>query len=206
MTVVLLHGAWSTGSVWDEVGDHLGGEVIAPTLRGCGPNGDPWTGLDQVVRGVVALLGGLDDVTIVAHSWSGLVAWQVAARTACVHRLLLVGAFDAVPGSALVDAFDDAQRHDELAAIEANDGWWPPPARSELAADPALAPGTVDRLARSLLPHPGRTVTDPVPDDLDVGDVEVLRLGEAAGPLDAGHWPMVTAPGALAAWIHRSLR
>lgn len=203
MTTILVHGAWSGGEVWQDVVDHLGGDALAPTLTGCGGSGDPATSLQDVVEGLAEFVAAHDDVTLVGHSWSGLVTWQVAARASSVRRLLLVNAFEPTPGASLIDAFPDDQRTDEIEAIAQHDGWWPPPSRDELASDASLAPGTLDRLATALLPHPGQTVTDPVGDDLGLGSIEVVRLESAGEDLNSGHWPMITAPGALAAWIHR---
>lgn len=203
MTTILVHGAWSTGDVWRDVLDHLGGDAHAPTLPGCGPDGDPTTGLQDVVDALVELVADHHEVTLVGHSWSGMVTWQTAARVTSVRRLLLINAFEPTPGASLIDAFADDQRTQEIETIAQHDGWWPPPSRDELAGDPSLAPGTRDRLAAELLPHPGRTITDPVGGDLDLGFTEVVRLEGGVGDLDPGHWPMITAPGALAAWIHR---
>jgi pimeloyl-ACP methyl ester carboxylesterase len=203
MTTILVHGAWSTGDVWRDVLDHLGGDAHAPTLPGCGQHGGPIATLEDVVDALVELVADHHEVTLVGHSWSGLVTWQTAARATSVDRLLLINAFEPRPGASLVDAFADDQRASEIETIAQHDGWWPPPSRYELAGDPSLAPGTLDRLATQLQPHPGRTVTDPVGDDLELGSTEVVRLEGGAGDLDPGHWPMVTAPGVLAAWIHR---
>lgn len=202
-TTVLVHGAWSTGAVWDEVRGHLDGDVHAPTMPGCGPDGDPAVGLVDVVDALVAELATLDEVVLVGHSWSSLVTWMAAARVDVVSTLLLVGAFPTVEGQSLLDTFDDDHRAAEIAAIEQHDGWWQPPTPDELAADPSLAPRTARRLAAELRPHPGRTVTDPVVAPVELGDVTVERLEDPDRGLDPGHWPMVTAPGALAAWIAR---
>lgn len=205
MVTVLVHGAWSTGSIWERVRDELEGEVLTPTLPGCGPDGKVDTTLEDTVEGLLDVLAPLEQVTLVGHSWSGLVTSMAAARTSTVRRLLLVEPFDAIEGEALVDAFGDEQRESEIGAIAEHDGWWPPPTARELAEDDTLAPATADRLLGMLSPHPGRTVTDPVSGPVELHDVDVIRLSSPAGDLATGHWPMITAPPALAAWIHRQL-
>lgn len=205
MVTVLVHGAWSNGSVWTGVRDALGGEVLTPTLPGCGPDGEAGTSLEDAVEGLLEVVSPLRDVTLVGHSWSGLVTSMAAARSAAVRRLLLVEPFEPTEGQSLVDAFSERQREAERAAIEEHGGWWPPPTGEELARDDTLAPATADQLLGMLWPHPGRTVTDPVQGPLELRDVAVVRLSSPEGDLATGHWPMITAPAALAAWIHRHL-
>ena len=206
MVTVLVHGAWSTGEIWAAVRDELDGEVLTPTLPGCGPGGDVRTTLEDTVDGLLQIVAPLEDLTLVGHSWSALVTWMASARTSAVKHLLLVEPFEPSSGQALVDAFDGDQRRSELAAIADHDGWWPPPTAQELAEDGTLAPATADRLVRTLFPHPGRTVTDPVSGPLTLDELNVVRLSSPGGDLATGHWPMITAPAALAAWIHRQQR
>lgn len=203
MVTVLVHGAWSTGEIWRQVRNELGGEVLTPTLPGCGPGGEVGTTLEDCVAGLLEVLAALKRVTLVGHSWSALVTWMAAARSTSVRRLLLVEPFEPVQGEALIDAFGDEQRESELAAIAEHDGWWPPPTAEELAQDDTLAPATASRLLDMLYPHPGLTVTDEVSGPLQLSDVEVVQLSSPQGDLATGHWPMVTAPAALSAWIHR---
>jgi pimeloyl-ACP methyl ester carboxylesterase len=75
--VVLLHGSWLGGWMWDDLAADLrerGHRVFAPTLSGEGT-------LSSHRDDIVSLLEeeGLTDVVIVAHSYAGMPATDVAA-------------------------------------------------------------------------------------------------------------------------------
>lgn len=92
-TFVLIHGAWLGGWCWKKVTPLLraaGHEVFAPTLTGLGERShlfSPAVGLDTHIEDVVAVLDqeGLTGVTLVGHSYAGMVIAGVAQKAA--HRL-----------------------------------------------------------------------------------------------------------------------
>lgn len=201
--VVLVHGAWSGGEVWSSVRAHVeaaGVDVLAPTLAGCGPAADVQTSLSDVVNDLCDRVRAQAAVTLVGHSWSGLVVSLAAARLTNVSQLVLVKAFEPVAGAALVDAFGAEAAAAERQAIAANDGWWMPPTRRELGRQAGLSPKLADDLSEWLVPQSGRTVTERV-DDVPHLDVEIERWPEDGWPVDPGHWPMLSVPGLLSRWI-----
>lgn len=78
-TFVLVAGAWHGGWAWRAVANELraaGHEVHTPTLAGLGADDDPrGVTLTDCADSVVAYVesAGLNDVTLVVHSWGGYV-------------------------------------------------------------------------------------------------------------------------------------
>ena len=230
-TFVLIPGAWMGAWVWDEVADHLrnrGHILHTPTLAGLeegthdSSNVRLATHVDQVVR-----LLDEEDLTaavLVGHSYSGLVAGQVAdRRPQRVSHTVFVHAFLPREGRSLIDDWSDdpAARAEEVANIAARGGTWEAPI-SGLAAEPDLTPDQRGWLAARFVDHPGNTVTDParmarpvetlpatyiasLPDDNEPLPAHVAAL--AAEPtwtverIRAGHWPMVSFPTELAGML-----
>ena len=111
-TFVLVHGAWLGGWLWKKVTPLLraaGHEVFTPTLTGVGERShlfSPEVGLDTHIEDIVAVLEyeDLTDVTLVGHSYAGMVITGVAQRAA--HRLaqlVYLDAFLPENGKALTD-------------------------------------------------------------------------------------------------------
>lgn len=88
-TFVLVHGAWLGGWAWKHVTPRLrmaGHEVFAPTLTGLGERvhlAHPGVGLETHIQDVVNVLvfEDLQQVTLVGHSYGGIVITSVADRT-----------------------------------------------------------------------------------------------------------------------------
>jgi pimeloyl-ACP methyl ester carboxylesterase len=227
-TFVLLPGAWMGGWVWDEVAGHLrdhGHTVHTPTLAGLG-KGDPTDGvrLAWLVEEVLNLLDAKDltGVALVGHSYSGIVAGQVAdRRPERVCHTVFVQAFLPRDGRSLIDDWsqDPGARQQEIEEIAARGGTWEPPTAG-LSAEPDLSPAHRKALASKLVPHPGHTVTDPaqmthpvealtatyvasIPNDAEPLPRHVAALeAEPSWTVErirAGHWPMVSFPAPLAA-------
>lgn len=79
--VVLVHGAWAGGWVWDAVVARLesaGHRVVAPTL----PDDPALANLDGYVAAVESATAGEDRVVVVGHSGGGVVASEMAERHA----------------------------------------------------------------------------------------------------------------------------
>jgi pimeloyl-ACP methyl ester carboxylesterase len=90
---VLVHGAWQTASTWDLVTPTLqafGHEVRIPLLSGLENDSNlltPAVGLRTHIENVISLLTreNLQDVTLVGHSYAGMVITGVAEHA--LHRL-----------------------------------------------------------------------------------------------------------------------
>lgn len=101
-TFVLVHGAWQGASTWDLVVPKLqtvGHKVFTPILRGLGADSvrlSPAVDLDSHIDDVADVLKreNLHDVTLVGHSYAGMVITGVAEReTGRLRRLIYVDAF-----------------------------------------------------------------------------------------------------------------
>jgi pimeloyl-ACP methyl ester carboxylesterase len=164
-TFVLVHGGGHGGWCWQPVTRRLrarGHEVHAPTLTGLGERRHllgPDIDLDTHIEDVVSLLfhEDLGDVTLVGHSYGGMVITGVADRAlARVSRLAYLDAAIPLDGEALVDVspglleFNDARLVDGVLL-----GLWPDGVSAALygLTDPQLAAWAAPRLT----PHPWRT-------------------------------------------------
>lgn len=115
LTFVLVHGAFQTGAVWDDVAAELrrqGHTVFAPTLAGHGP-GAP---MDLThADGVTSLVdfindNGLSDVVLVGHSIAGSFIAKAAEQVpGLIKRLVFQGAFAAEDGNSVADEFPPEQ-------------------------------------------------------------------------------------------------
>ncbi len=113
-TLVLLHGAWAAGWVWDPVLEPLqdaGTHVLAPTLPGQGdglPSAD--IHLDRYVQFMIDTIetASTAPVCLVGHSGSGVVVSQVAeARPDLVAALVYVAGFMLPTGMRFPDLCED---------------------------------------------------------------------------------------------------
>ncbi|HLY40730.1 MAG TPA: alpha/beta fold hydrolase [Terracidiphilus sp.] len=101
-TFVLVHGAWQTSSTWDLIIPRLqnaGHAVVVPELRGLEHDGialSPAISLSTHIEDVVQVLNreNLDHVTLVGHSYAGMIITGVAEQVAHrLDRLVYVDAF-----------------------------------------------------------------------------------------------------------------
>ena len=111
-TFLLVHGAWEAGWVWREVASRLreaGHEVYCPTLTGLGERShllSPAVDLETHITDVLGVIRWeqLDNVTLVGHSYGGMVVTGVADR---VHEkigsLIYLDAFLPKDDQALFD-------------------------------------------------------------------------------------------------------
>ncbi len=106
-TYVLVHGTWLGGWIWAGVADRLralGHHVYTPTLTGCGERHHligPDIGLDTHVADITGVIDweGLEQVILVAHSFSGIAATGAAdRRRARIRRIVFFDALIPVPG------------------------------------------------------------------------------------------------------------
>ncbi|RBM21179.1 alpha/beta fold hydrolase [Streptomyces sp. PT12] len=124
-TYVLVHGAWHNGRVWDRVVPLLrraGHRAFAPSLTGHGDKEHllgPDVGLDTHVADVVAVLveGDLTGVTLVGHSYAGMVVSAVAAQVPeRIAGLVYVDAMVPADGETVLDVIPMTQRLIDAAA------------------------------------------------------------------------------------------
>jgi pimeloyl-ACP methyl ester carboxylesterase len=226
MNFILIPGAWMGGWVWEPVTGALRslGHYVRPiTLSGLADEDADVSevGLETHVEDVLSILeeGDLRDVVIVGHSYSGIVAGQVADRAPDrVAHTVYVDAFLPRDGKSMLDAFSESQREDELAQIAENEGRWPAPSAVSLANERDLSAEQRSWLLERFVDHPVRTVSEPAVLDRPLAlqratyiacsfgisdDVAAMR-GEpnwTFRTLESGHWPMVSAPNRLVALL-----
>ncbi len=224
--LVLAHGFWLGGWVWDDVVAHLTAAGLVPHALDL-PGSDPALtdadraaiGWPQQVAAVRAAIERLDgDVVLVGHSGAGqLVQLVVDQDPGRIKRVIYVDSGPTRAGFAV---------NPEASPTEP----YPMPSWSELEADGNSLAGLDDamrtRIAERAVPEPGRIPHDPIelsnPARLDVPatvictSMSVAQMQElVAGPwapvtelgeltdvtyldLPTSHWPMVTEPVALA--------
>jgi pimeloyl-ACP methyl ester carboxylesterase len=223
-TFVLVHGAWHGGWVWDDVAEqlrHRGHQPLAPTLPP-----DPGTTLEDHVRHVHDVVRTAPrPVVLVAHSYAGVVAPQVAALAADrLAALVLVDGWVTGAGQSLLDVAPDWFARWCLGTASG------PPGRRALAPPPPEVLGVTDprlvtRLEESLTAHPLATFTDPatrslphpapplhaivcVPATMPFGDL-ARAAGYVVHEIESHHEVMLSKPrelaGLLDAIAHRPL-
>lgn len=228
---VLIPGPWMGAWVWEPVTcglRTLGHHVRPITLSGlAAPDTDvSGVGLATHVDDVLSLLEADDlrDVILVGHSYSGIVAGQVADRApGRVARTVFVEGFLPHDGVSMLQAFPERQRAGELQLIDENRGRWPVPDATVVADGQDLSAEQARWLVERFVGHPGRTLSEPAVltrplaqqrasyvmcemehfDGKVSDDVAAMR----AEPnwdfhtLKTGHWPMVSAPEQLVALL-----
>ena len=105
-TVVLVHGAWSAGWVWDDVRRGLAEldvDSIAPDLPGRGESELPLGDLYEDAAFLSRLLKTVDgDVVLVGHSYSGAVMSEAAIDVPAVSHLVYLAGFCLEVGEAFM--------------------------------------------------------------------------------------------------------
>jgi pimeloyl-ACP methyl ester carboxylesterase len=231
---VLVPGFWAGAWIWRPVADTLRAEghtVYSMTLTGLAERvhlATPEVDLETHILDVMNLLRyeDLRDVTLVGHSYAGLVVTAVADRMPDrVRELVYVDTGPLPDGTSNVDfgGPDERARQEEL--VSAADGWRlpPPPWQAMASGVDGVLPDTIDMLVERSVPQPWKTATTPV--RLTGAWVDTPRLGvlssfttaqveqmAAAAPLfqhmagkgwrfaelPTWHWPMLSRPGELA--------
>ena len=131
-TYLLVPGGWRGAWTWDAVTPLLerrGHTVHAITLTGLGPDDDSWdvasANLDTHADDVLRVLdqGNLTDVTLVGHSYGGMVITVAADRAAGrVSRLVHLDAYAPRDGESCWSATNEVFRH-AFAAGAADTGY-----------------------------------------------------------------------------------
>ncbi|MBD7994591.1 alpha/beta hydrolase [Arthrobacter sp. Sa2CUA1] len=218
--VLLLPGAWMGSWIWEPTAESLrsrGLDAQEVTLAGL----EPETPAEE--RAAIRLADHVDQVcdlvehgapvVLVAHSYSGMVAAQVADRLGDqIRSSIHFQSFLPVDGCSLVDLWgpDGDARAQERADIIADGYLWAAPPAAALDAEAGLGPEERSYLAERFTPHPGRTVLDKASLEQPVRSQRGVfvtpartQLPEALGGaadwrieiLPGGHWPMLEHPG-----------
>ncbi len=229
-SIVLVHGAFQGGWVWKWTAEALaerGHTVHRPSLSGCGQRRrlpDPRAGLrvhaDEIVQYI--LDEGLTDVTLVGHSYAGLVCCAAADMLpGVVTRLILVDAVLPRPGRSFVDLGGEPFAR-LLAANDAGGGMVRPWPLDGFGVGAEAAPWFERRLGlfplaaftepypESLAPSPARRVyisclpaRNPL---LRAMTARASAEGWEPHALMSGHCAMISAPLELAGLLHRVIR
>jgi pimeloyl-ACP methyl ester carboxylesterase len=132
-TFVLVHGAMHGGWCWRGVRQRLsaaGHDVYTPTLTGQGDRRQsltPNVGLETHVTDLTDLLWfeDLRDVTLVLHSYSGLLAGPVAERAGeRLSAVVAIGALIARPGQSMLEVEPPQVAARYRQSVETNGNGW----------------------------------------------------------------------------------
>lgn len=230
MLFILLPGAWAGAWIWDEVAGYLRNknhEVHTLTLSGLDGSAEPSAiDLNDHVEDVESYIQehGAKSVILVGHSYSGIVAGQVASRgKVSVRHTIFIEAFLPVSGQSLLEV-SGLPVEEEKKAIADNHGMWPAPGRAELITQPELNDVHIELLTSNQQPQPGKTVTEPAELNTPLDKIsatfiahkgwlsfsreqdllEKLQTSNAwqFREIDGGHWPMLTIPRELSEQMH----
>jgi pimeloyl-ACP methyl ester carboxylesterase len=227
-TFVLVHGAMHGGWCWRDVRAGLvraGHVVHAPTLTGQGDRRHlltPDVGVETHVADLVELLAfeDLRDVTLVLHSYAGVLAGPVVERSSSrVATVVHLGAFLVEPGECLLDVEppETAARYRELVERD-GEGWRLPATDAFLDQWGVTDPVAKAWVAPRLTAFPFRCQTDPVRFDpsalaairqvyvrhtdpplpsLDASFARAVAAGWETHDVATGHDVMIAAPDRL---------
>jgi pimeloyl-ACP methyl ester carboxylesterase len=154
---VVVHGGWAGGWQWRQVATLLeaaGHMAFCPTLTGCGERvhlAHPQIDLDLHTQDIVNVLEyeDLHEVTLVGHSYGGMVITNVAERAPNrLRQLVYLDAFVPHDGESLMDIIGQVLGSAAVAQIEElvrtqGDGWRFP--RSPVDSDGVPNPRATDQ-------------------------------------------------------------
>lgn len=219
--IVLAHGAWSSAWAWKKVRPMMqeaGHQFFTPSYTGLGERGhlaSPANDLETHIADVLGVIvcEDLRDVTLIGHSYGGMVATGVADRARDrIAQLIYLDAFVPNDGEALVD-LTPGERERLLGSIKAGDGWRVTPNPTP----PDTSPEDLAWIAKFRMPQSAKCFTEPLrlQAALTLPRVYIhctryadkkpfaqfaARARHDGWPcydLDASHSPNVTAPAAL---------
>lgn len=170
-TIVIIHGAWSSSNDWQHVSEDLtagGNSVISVNLPGHGSDNTAISAisLKLYVEDVKKAIGNKQNVVLVAHSFGGIVASQVAEDIAPqIKKVVYIAAYVPKNGESLLSlAQTDGESHvgknlivDEKAGIAS--------IKKEGIADVFLADApkqVADYVSNNLKPEPLAPLATPV--------------------------------------------
>ena len=214
-TWLVVHGAWSAGWAWKKMRSRLNGPgavLWTPTLTGLGERAHlagPHVTLETHVQDILAVIEmeGLSAITLVAHSYGGLVGTCVADRArAKVVRLIYLDAFVPGEGQSLADMMGQAPAPPADGMIPATpipadtspeDAAWIAPRRT---AQPANTFTTPAKFSEANLPPRAyvRCTRAQPRDPLKPSAEKARAAGWPYRELDSSHNPHITMPDMLA--------
>lgn len=224
-TYIFIHGAWGGGWVWSRLADRLRAQsqqVFTPTLTGLGERSHllrPDLNLNDHIQDIANMVHfeQLSAVTLVGHSYGGIVATGVAQKIPDrIENLVYLDAFIPESGQGQFD-LQPSTRELFTALAEKYNGHYAEP------ADPTLLgvtnPVDADWISERSTPHPLRVLEQPLPStdnslkrspnkstyirctgtDLFVPQATTAaRRGWRVHEFNSGHFPQVTHPDELA--------
>jgi len=132
-SIVLAHGAWSAAWAWKKMRPLIraaGHDFFAPTYTGLGDRDHlarPEINLSTHIQDVLSVLEfeDLKDVTLLGHSYGGMVATGVADKAADrIARVVYIDAFAPRDGQSLFDLVGPkAEANMRAGAQKDGDGW-----------------------------------------------------------------------------------
>jgi pimeloyl-ACP methyl ester carboxylesterase len=221
-TIVVAHGAWSSGWSWKKMRPLLqaaGHEVYTPSYTGLGERSHlatPDVTLDTHIQDIVNVLfyEDLTDIILIGHSYGGMVATAVADRMPeRIRKVIYLDAFVPRDGQSLNDLAPNRRSGERQAP--APDAWQiepnpsPPDTSAEDLAwvtprrhpqprrtfeEPVRLTGAIDRLPRAFIYCLKTGPTDTFGQFAERARTE---SGWQYEEIDATHNPHVTAPYAL---------
>ena len=230
-SIVLAHGAWSAAWAWKKMRPLFraaGHDFFSPTYTGLGERAhlaNPEIDLSTHIQDVLAVLEfeNLTDVTLLGHSYGGMVATGVADKAReRIARIVYIDAFAPNDGQSLFDLVGPkAEANMRAGAVKDGDGWRIPIS----PMPPDTAPEDVAWASPRRRPQPIRTFEErlkleskePPPPRHYIyatrnGPGDVFRqfserskseAGWKSYELDASHNPHITCPDALMALLTR---
>jgi pimeloyl-ACP methyl ester carboxylesterase len=224
-TFVVAHGAWSAGWGWKKMHPLMaarGHRLITPTLTGLGERGHLASAAIDLDTHIADILGvlkfeNLTGVTLIGHSYGGMVATGVADRARDrIAKLIYIDAFAPNDGDSVVDLLPEAARAQRKPSA---DGFIPPvpmppdtPPEDRAWAEPLRLPQPAKTFEQKLKFH-GGPLTLPrhyiycsrnAPDDRFRRFYErAKRENWGASEIDASHNPHITCAETLAELLGR---
>lgn len=230
-SIVLAHGAWSAAWAWKKMRPLFraaGHDFFSPTYTGLGERAHlarPEVDLSTHIEDVLAVLEfeNLTDVTLLGHSYGGMVATGVADKAReRIARIVYIDAFAPNDGQSLFDLVGPkAEGNMRAGAAKEGDGWRLP----INPMPPDTAPEDVAWASPRRRPQPIRTFEqklkleskEPPPPRHYIyatrnGPGDVFRqfstrakseAGWKSYELDCSHNPHITCPDALMALLTR---
>jgi len=225
-TFVVAHGAWSAGWAWKKMHPLMaagGHRLVTPTYTGLGERGHLAhrdIDLDAHIADMLGVLTmeDLREVTLIGHSYGGMVATGVADRAReRIVKLIYLDAFAPQHGESLFKL--GGPEHEKTMRGRAADGWkvspnpMPPdtPAADKAWAEPRRLPQPIKTFEQPLklaapltLPRHYIYATRPGPGDVFRQFLErARREGWGHSEIDASHNPHITCPEVLMGLLER---
>ena len=230
-SIVLAHGAWSAAWAWKKMRPLFraaGHDFFSPTYTGLGERAHlarPEIDLETHIQDVLAVLEfeNLTDVTLLGHSYGGMVATGVADKAReRIARVIYIDAFAPNDGQSLFDLVGPkAEANMRAGAVKDGDGWrlpinpMPPDTSPEDVAwaSPRRRPQPIRTFEQRLKleskepPPPRHYIYATRNGPGDVFRQFSTRAKSEAGwksyELDCSHNPHITCPDALMALLTR---